>query len=84
MQNGIITPLFNLFATSKGSIRILRALFELEKKIDQVPLDQNGPGKTPSNVLPGAWLCNLLEDVGLAHTMVRNPIIAFLKFIFYV
>ena len=56
----------------KGSIRILRALFELEKKIDLVPLDSNGPGRTPSNVLSGAWLCNLLEEVGLLHTMVRK------------
>jgi hypothetical protein len=51
-------------------VRILRALFELEKKIDLVPLSNNGPGDTPSNVLPGAWLCNLLEEIGLVHTMV--------------
>lgn len=51
-------------------MRILRALFELEKKIDLVPLSNNGPGDTPSNVLPGAWLCTLLEEIGLLHTMV--------------
>jgi hypothetical protein len=51
-------------------VRILRSLFELEKKLDLVPLSNNGPGDTPSNVLPGAWLCNLLEEIGLVHTMV--------------
>ena len=76
----------NIFYTSivimtmKGSIRILRALFELEKKIDLVPLDNNGPGRTPSNVLSGAWLCNLLEEVGLLHTMVRNVCTPILHF----
>lgn len=53
-------------------MRILRALFELEKKLDLVPLSNTGPGDTPSNVLPGAWLCNLLEETGLLHTMVTT------------
>ena len=50
----------------------MKALFQLEKTIDQVPLSKDGPGRTPSNVLPGAWLCSVLEDVGLLHTMVRT------------
>jgi hypothetical protein len=63
--------IFFVFSISfQGTVRILRALFELEKKIDLVPLSNNGPGDTPSNVLPGAWLCNLLEEIGLVHTMV--------------
>ena len=69
-----------LIMTIKGSMRILRALFELEKKIDLVPLDNNGPGRTPSNVLSGAWVCNLLEEVGLLHTMVSNVDYASLHF----
>ena len=35
---------------------ILRALFEMEKKIDSLPLSGSGIGHTPSISLPGEWL----------------------------
>lgn len=40
-----------------------------------MPLSTDGPGRTPSNVLPGSWLCDILEEVGLLHTMVRTILI---------
>ena len=72
-------PLFLL----QGIVRILKSLFSLENKIDQVPLSSQGPGKTPSNVLPGSWLCSILEEVGLLHTMVRTFLFLFYLFIFF-
>ena len=77
--NFYIFPLFLL----QGIVRILKSLFSLENKIDQVPLSSEGPGKTPSNVLPGSWLCSILEEVGLLHTMVRTFLFLLFTFIFF-
>ena len=76
---------FNIFSLFllQGIVRILKSLFSLENKIDQVPLSSEGPGKTPSNVLPGSWLCSILEEVGLLHTMVRTFLFLFFLFLFF-
>ena len=59
----------------KGVTRLLEAVFKMETQLDAVPLELSSSkpiGRTPSAVLPGAWLCTMLEEVGLSHSMVRN------------
>ena len=46
-------------------MRILTALFEIEKRIDDVPLSRQGAIKTQSCVHPGAWLVGMLDASGL-------------------
>jgi Rad3-related DNA helicase len=41
----------------EGTVRVLKGLFEFEKKLDSVLLDKSGPGYTPSAVLPGNHIC---------------------------
>jgi hypothetical protein len=63
-----------LSPTLAGVTRVLQAVFVLERKLDAVPLSlarEQPLGRTPSCVLPGAWMCELMEDVGLHHNMVR-------------
>ena len=57
----------------KGVTRLLEAVFKMEQQLDDVVLELSSSkpiGRTPSAVLPGAWLCTMLEDVGLSHSMV--------------
>jgi hypothetical protein len=53
----------------EGTVRILKALFELEKFLDSAILNKTGPGYTPSLVLPGSWLCTMLEAAGFTHAL---------------
>ena len=46
-------------------MRILTALFEIEKRIDDIPLSRQGAIKTYSCVHPGAWLVGMLDASGL-------------------
>ncbi len=46
-------------------MRILKALFEIEKRLDDLPLSRQGSIKTNSCVHPGGWLVGLLEACGL-------------------
>lgn len=51
-------------------VRLLKSLFEIEKRIDAIPLLATGPGKTKSVVLPGNWLVTTFESCGLNHIEV--------------
>jgi regulator of telomere elongation helicase 1 len=50
--------------------RILKSLFDIEKRMDSIPLSNSGPGKTKSVVLPGNWLVSTFESCGLNHEQV--------------
>jgi len=61
----------NLQRTAK----ILKSIFDVEQRLDSIPLAQNGLGSAPSCVLPGHWLVDMLEAAGIHATEV-SPVIA--------
>ena len=67
----------------KGVTRLLEAVFKMETQLDEVTLELSSSkpiGRTPSAVLPGAWLCTMLEEVGLSHSMVTTTSSNFVHF----
>eukprot|EP01041_Mallomonas_annulata_P002372 gene2372-4604_t len=61
-SNGLNRPSMAITA------RILKALFEIEKRMDSLPLSTSGLGKGPGSVLPGAHLPAMLEAAGFSFT----------------
>ena len=49
---------------------LLRAMFALEKSLDELNLVKGSYGQTPSTVLPGGWIQNWFELSGLSRAMV--------------
>lgn len=60
--------------TLPGVMRVLRALFEIEKRVDDIPLSKVGYGKTPSCVVEGHWLASMLDAAGLDHAHAYDNI----------
>ena len=44
--------------------QLLKRSFDLERRLDAVPLSASNPGPTPSAVMPGPWLDQTLKEVG--------------------
>lgn len=55
----------------KDIAAILKSLFNMEKYIDEIPLVSGNLGNTPSAVMPGQWLRNMLEASGFKAHLVR-------------
>ena len=47
-------------------VKLLKMLFSVEQRLDQVSLSASGPGNTPSAVMPGMWMDEMLRQVGFA------------------
>jgi len=54
------------YPTIDQVIYLLKAMFAVDERIDSIPLSASGPGSTPSAVLPGDWLPQMLEECGFS------------------
>lgn len=58
------------------AMQLLKALFELERRIDSIPLSMNSQlGYTPCNTLPGSWLMDTLEASGFLFADVSSILV---------
>jgi len=56
--------------TLLGVTRILRALFEFERRMELVPLTKGAVGDSTSCALPGDWMLKTLVECGFEFSMV--------------
>lgn len=58
-----------------GVTRVLRAMFEFERRVELVPLTKGAVGDSTSCALPGDWMLKTLVDSGFEFAMVSIYII---------
>lgn len=51
-------------------ISLLKAMFEFERKLEEVPLQTKGPGNDPCAVFSGNWLGEVLDSAGVKMSVV--------------
>lgn len=57
--------------TLLGVTRVLRAMFEFERRVEQVPLTKGAVGDSTSCALTGDWMLKTLIESGFEFAMVR-------------
>lgn len=71
MGSGVSDP-----PTLLGVTRVLRAMFEFERRVEQVPLTKGAVGDSTSCALAGDWMLRTLIECGFEFAMVSNHIIS--------
>lgn len=76
MVKGELSPLSN--PTLENTMQILKCMFNVETRLDSIPLSMCGVGSTPACVLPGNWLQEMLIFSGFEKSLVSELFILWL------